>query len=220
MTHPSLDRQGVECHKLAELIYECFLVEVPLERQDIQYACGRFKVSAGRLAEGTRFLAVYDQTYGSLRLSGRLLEAGVAAKVLNRAVQVASGNSLFDLNEETFTSLKELAVCSNEQSVNMLAEISGGHAGAAASREPEGQVRVIIPGSEGLNIMGSNCKFRVDSVFFSPREGELTYRGHNDYEHDSPVVTIVPVSSIMPIPGESRMGLYNLDTGELAAEES
>lgn len=219
MTHPSLDRQGVECHKLAELIYECFLVEVPLERQDIQYASGRLKVSAGRLVEGTRFLAVYDQTYGSLRLSGRLLEAGVAARVFNRAVQVASSNSLFDLNEETLTSLKELAACFNEKSVNMLAEICGGHAAAAASREPEGQIRVIMPGSEGLNIMGSNCKFKVDSVFFSPREGGLAYRGHNDYEHDSPVPTIVPASSIMPIPGESRMGLYDLDTGELVAGE-
>jgi hypothetical protein len=59
----------------------------PFERQDIAIACDRHRASHGHIAEGARFVAVFDQTYGSLRLSGRLMEDGVLREVLENALR-------------------------------------------------------------------------------------------------------------------------------------
>lgn len=87
--HPALARPGVEAGPVAQVLYECFLLHVPYERQDVQCGTGVLKVRRGPFPEGTRFLVIYDQTYGSLRLSGRLMEPGVIAKVLEYAADWA-----------------------------------------------------------------------------------------------------------------------------------
>ena len=62
----------------------------------------------GSFAEGQRFLCVYDQTYGSLRLTSRLMAAGVLRGVLEKAVDIAQHDDSFELLAPTMAALLKL----------------------------------------------------------------------------------------------------------------
>jgi len=82
-------------------------------------------------------------------------------------------------------------------------------------------VRVVLPGSKGLNIRNNNEEFFVEDVFYSPHCKGLAYRGHNGdgakATNRDVTMIITPLSSLVEIPGESKLGLYNLESGELVA---
>ena len=81
-------------------------------------------------------------------------------------------------------------------------------------------VKVVLPGSKGLNLRNNNEEFFVEDVFYSPHYKGLAYRGQNGYgkkEANHDVKTIVALESLIEIPGESKMGLYNLEYGEVVA---
>ena len=77
--------------------------------------------------------------------------------------------------------------------------------------------RVIQPGSKGLNIRRNNAEFEVEAVFFHPRIAGLSYRGRYASSVDDTVKDIIPVSHLVEIPGESEVGLYDYDTGEIGS---
>ena len=207
--HPSLTNHGVNCEMLSQLIYECFLIDIPFERQDINYAAGKLKISWESLTEGKRFLALYDQTYGSLRLSSRLLEAGVVAKVFNKAKDLAGDGELFDLNNETLALLDAIV---------QSASLSPSKLNIRQKDPPpaDGRVAVIMPNSKGLDRFNSNEEFFVEGIFFSPRDNEIRYRGRRPSQDPTLTIT-VPVSNIVPIPGESETGWYDPETGEIVS---
>jgi DEAD/DEAH box helicase domain-containing protein len=74
ITHPALDREGVEREALAALLYEAFFIQIPFERQDINFAADAHRAQRGPINEGSNFVAIYDQTYGSLRLTSRIMD--------------------------------------------------------------------------------------------------------------------------------------------------
>jgi len=84
--------------------------------------------------------------------------------------------------------------------------------------------RVILPGSKGLNITKNNEEFEVEAVFFHPSVSGLSYRGKHISNITKPgkeiVKEIVPIKTLIEIPGESKVGFYNYDTGEIEAETS
>lgn len=220
VVHPALLRSGVSHNRLAELLYECFLIEIPFERQDINWAAGRLKVPRGPFQEGTWFVAVFDQTYGSLRLSGRLMDSGVMRKILLRAMDLSRAGTLIDLNNETIECLNEIALSTELPVRDILTEITGSEVGITrdAAAADDRLVRVILPGSVGLDRMKDNEEFYVEAVFFSPRDG-LRYRGRHPSDTDATVKITVPVQNLVPVPGESRLGWYDLETGELLEDE-
>lgn len=85
-------------------------------------------------------------------------------------------------------------------------------------------VEIILPGSTGINLHKDNEEFQVEHVFFSPQMNRLAYRGKHLSQKrraelqtpaHSAVQVIVPVEHIKPLTGESKMGFYNLETGEI-----
>lgn len=200
---------------LAQLIYECFLMEIPFERQDINWAAGKLRITRGPLEEGTRFIALYDQTYGSLRLSGRLPEPGVTEKVFAKAVELAGVDTLFvNLSRETVEALQILASAVQEAFAEA-PELLTTEAASTVDFPTSRRVQVILPGSVGLDQLSSNAEFYVEGVFYSPRDGGLRYRGRHAHDSDSAVKTTIPVENLIPVQGESRLGWYDLETGEI-----
>ena len=65
-----------------------------MERQDLNATCGRLLAPRLGLAEGTRFLALYDETRGSLRLTRALADPLTLAAVLRRAARLANTRNL------------------------------------------------------------------------------------------------------------------------------
>lgn len=214
--HPALSRPQVKCDSIAKVVYEAFLMTVPFEPQDISAGADKHRSSREWIDEGTRFACVYDQTYGSLRLTSRLMEENILRAVLGLAVEIAETSDLFDLNAESVRTLREMAEDSQVEPKRME---------ATAAITVDSQYRVIIkPGSYGVDINKDNEEFLVEGVFFSPQHGELAYRGKHTTEkkkaeeenkfHGQAIV-IVSVASVQPLDGVSEIAYYNYATGEM-----
>ena len=119
-------------------------------------------------------------------------------------------------DSETATALGEILACMGETP-----EIITIGATPAPAETSGRLVRVILPGSKGLNIRSNNEEFVVESVFYSPHYNGLAYRGCEcegaiGANHD--VKTILALDSLIEIPGESKVGWYDPESGEVTAE--
>ncbi len=216
-THPALTREHVKCATIAEIIDEAFLMSLPFERQDISAGADKHRATRDGVREGQRFVCVYDQTYGSLRLTSHLMKTDVIRDVFARARDIALHDQNFEINRETLEVLQEMADC-------VLHEPEDTTDTSATPKPGEQFVEVVWPGSVGINIHKDNEEFEVEGVFFSPQLGQMAYRGKHvsqkrkaeqvNSRHSSTTVA-VPVSHIRPLNGESRTGYYDVEKGEL-----
>ena len=76
-------------------------------------------------------------------------------------------------------------------------------------------IRVIRPGSKGLNILRDNEEFQVEAVFFNPSFQAVAYRGRLASNTHASVDDVIPLQNIVEVAGESVCALYDLETGEL-----
>ncbi len=213
LSHPVLSHPGVQVKLLADLLLEAFLLVVPFERSEVNSSTGKHWKSQTGFQEGEPFLAIYDQTYGSLRLTGRLLEPGVLREVVAEAMHVLRSGRVEapeGILDATVQALQQLAEdCVGEPEPLEL---------FASSPEPAGELegeRVIVPGSVGWIVTDDNQEFEVERVFCHPKEG-LRYYGRRRGQMEQPDVQVwFPAANIRPIPGISRMGIYDYETGEV-----
>jgi DEAD/DEAH box helicase domain-containing protein len=209
-THPIFNNPKVRCDIIANLLFEAFLMIIPFERRDIHFASDKHRTKAGPINEGDRFVSIYDQTYGSLRLSSRILEEQILKQVLGKAVELAKQDESLDINFETTVALEHLLTSLSESPAAISFESEKG-----AQKDTGSSVTVIMPGSKGLNIKRDNEEFFVEGVFYSPSFRGLAYRGKHLSEGASSSTTLIPADSLKEIPGESKLGLYDYETGEL-----
>lgn len=217
LTHPSLGRDGVKLSALAEVLEEAFLMSLPFERQDISAGADKHRATRGEVQEGSRFLCVYDQTYGSLRLTSHLMKTEILRSVLAQAKEIAFNDSNVGLSSEAIQALEEIVE-------SVMREPDRPKLGPSRGIEDGEFVEVIMPGSRGVNVYRDNEEFEVERVFYSPQFGCLAYRGKHasekaraereSWRHSQTTIT-VRMDHIMPLSGESKVGFYSLETGEL-----
>lgn len=212
LTHPSLNQEPRITQRVADYLYEAFLMAVPVERRDVGVAVDRHRRVHGPLAEGSRFIALYDQTYGSLRISGRVLEEHLLAPLLETAIDLCEEDGGVDGTLEARAVLRELAEAANAQSGEKWWARS-----AVVVAAGDNVAKVIMPGSIGLQLLHDNREFYVEDVFFSPQG--LRYRGHHEATRHG-VTEIVSIDQLAPLEGVSKTGLYDLETGELTEIET
>lgn len=220
LAHPALMMTGVDADQLAALILEAFLLVAPFERTDVSAGAGRFPTSLLGFAKGDRYLALYDQTYGSLRLSGHLMKLSTLKDVLRETLAIADSGRAegIVLSEASLAALRDMGSCAERPPVDL--KIRGAQEGRAdtAAGESPGET-VIMPGSFGWIITDDNQEFAVERVFLHPQSG-LVYRGHRAGTTPSPDVQITfPVANVRPVPGQSKLGRYCYDSGEVVPLE-
>lgn len=206
---PEFDSPAVELSRLAGLLFEGLLMTAPYERADLGFGVDQFRAGAAPFTQGDKFLCIYDQTYGSLRLSGRLLHDGILEQVVERACALAAqvNPPLSAPSEASLARLRQ-AAAANAHSVDI--GTAPPEAGAVS------RARVIMPGNRGLNTHNGNTLFLVTKVLVHPILG-LAYRGaHEGGVHGASET--VPVGDIAPISGDTQMGWYDFDTGEVAPD--
>jgi DEAD/DEAH box helicase domain-containing protein len=72
-----------------------------------------------------------------------------------------------------------------------------------------------MPGSIGLNTSRGNAEFRVERVVYNPMQGGLCYGGRHLTAIEVPgQVQTIRLDALVPIPGESLIGIYDYDSGE------
>lgn len=223
ITHPALAGDGVSPESAASMLYEAFLLQIPYERQDIGFAADKFR--SGRepyITEGASFLTIYDQTYGSLRLSRRLLDPMVQGQVLAEAAfltVVTGGVSNASPAESPAHATNPAAT---RQALVALARAALQHpqealafgAVEAVQRDPELWERVVMPGSKGLMVRTSE-EFHVQRIFKSPNG--LMYEGTPASMMGTSASVMPLLTDVVEVPGESQVGWYNVETGEVEA---
>lgn len=210
--HPLLNRETVEVSRLATLLFESFLMLVPFDRQDVHMGYDTHRLQSEAFGPDDSFLAIYDQTYGSLRLTGRLMDVEMIPQLLNKAIDIVQHDDELEMNPDTSDALRQMRASLAHPLERVVVGTSP--VVTATHLEP-----VILPGSVGLNISRENEEFLVDSVVFHTELKRLMYKGKHLSQqqaksHQGVVVTI-PVKHIQAIPGESQTGFYNYETGQL-----
>ena len=210
ISHPALAAAGVYPPALAELLYEAFMLLIPYDRQDIGWAGDFFRQTRPPLVlQGQPFLTIFDQTYGSLRLSARLLEAGVLGRVMLEASLLAGELDHPPLNAATKAALVEMAASVLSIAPRELVFTQ------SEAPVPAGWERVVMPESKGL-LLRSNEEFRVVRLMQTPMG--LCYEGVPASLSANVATTVMPhLIDVAEIPGESQMGLYDPASGALEA---
>lgn len=208
LSHPAFDEMRVEGEKIAELLYEGLLSVVPFERQDLSWGHGRSRVERGPIKKGYPFIAVFDQTYGSLRLSSRLMEKDVMIQAVNEAWLMATVEE-DSVRPETIAALESILedVHKDWLPIHFDEEV------AVAAEDP--YVQILLPGSKGWVVTNSNFECEIEGVVFTSKG--LMYRGRyvDPGPDGEPVTCSWPSDTVVPVPGESRTGFYHLYTGEI-----
>ena len=215
ISHPVLRAMRSEARiSLANLLYEVFLFLVPFERQDVNYATDKYRIEvAPHIQKGDPFIAIYDQTYGSLRLTSRLMEQGIIPRLFSEAQSLIEGLDYGETKPELVEALKVLKseALGKQQRVQF----------ETRTEESTGErIKVILPGSVGLNLRRGNEKFFVEDVKFTPTG--LRYQGVPEtfVNYNNKPVAYPLVEDIVPIPGVTKMGYYDAITGEVEPVES
>jgi DEAD/DEAH box helicase domain-containing protein len=207
ISHPVLGQEGVNAPALAELLFEAFLLLVPFDRQDIGWAADSFRQARPPvIAEGQPFLVVFDQIYGSLRLSARLLEPGLLGRVLLEASLLAASQDMANMNQASRIALGEICALALDQPLSRLGF------GEVEIELPEGMERIILPQSKGL-LLRSSEEFRVLRIVQMP--GGLSYEGIPSSLEGSGAATMPLLMDVAEIPGESQVGCYDPSTGKI-----
>ncbi len=207
LTHPALSEDGVKCSDIASILFEATLIAIPFERQDINSAADRHRVKRGPLEKNARFVVIYDQTYGSLRLSGRLLDEGILNAVANHISSIVSFGDI-DIDQPTVAALTQLVDSCQQLPVDARREFLDEQAPIIGDKP-----LVICPGSRGLHLDYGNLPFTVADVFFNPRLSAVCYRGVLEGYPDEE--KIIPIDHVIEIPGESKLAFYDLERGLL-----
>ena len=156
--------------------------------------------------EGQPFLTVFDQVYGSLRLSSRLLEPDILSGVFVEACLLAATQKVVEINQASRAALSELC------SLALQCPVSGLDFGSVEVSLPDGMERVILPGSKGL-LLRSSEEFRVLGVVQMPNG--LSYEGVPSSLEGSSASTMPLLIDVAEIPGESEVGAYDPATGKI-----
>ena len=203
LTHPVLDAPNVKSDIVAQLIYEIFLLNIPFEKQDISYAKNKFKDNDLGFIKDSRFIAIYDQSYGSLRLTSRLSQFEELKKVFDLACRlIKDSNYTFsfteneEINQETIDAVFLINECLKEDSENL-------------NFKGQNNILVIKPGSKG-NYNGVIVP--IIKVSFHPTNGLMyTYKTIIKGGASTNRVSINEIETIE----ESEVGIYNAETDEV-----
>jgi DEAD/DEAH box helicase domain-containing protein len=204
IAHPVFNEEKVNLSTIAKFLYEAFILLIPYERQDINFATDKFRIKVEPLKKDGKFIAIYDQTYGSLRLTSRILEENVLNRILLETKNVALKQELEEVNQQTLNALDLLIKSSNKsKSILSLGQKIIPLLGSSYKR-------VILPQSKGVLLTMNNEEFTVERIFLTP-EG-LKYEGKTPREKTT--AKLMPaIEHVKELPGESKIGYFNLRTG-------
>jgi len=202
-SHPSMNQTSINLELLAGLLFEAFLMVIPFERRDINFAYDKFRVNRDFIK------TVYDQTYGSLRLTTRLTEDKILKATLGKCLDLFEKHNI---EKSVLYCIKDLHSASHSIPCRLSIKKE-----EVSSVENNNFQKIIMPGSKGLDIRNDNQEFEVENVFYHPKEG-LVYTGRHPWQKTKDFEDAkirIPFNSLRKIPGVSKMGLYDYNTGEI-----
>lgn len=210
LSHPALANDAVRITEIADVLLDALLHLVPIERQDIAAGTGKFRVDRNGLSRTDRFVAIYDRTYGSLRLSGRIVAAETLRQALSRAVTMAEAGAVTD--QATLDALRAMA--SDATAPAILVTDNASLDSERSADLDATLVPVIRPGSCGVH-RANGAVFNVIAVFYAP-DG-IRYRGRFDHQKPDDIPGHISADQIGELPGETELVRFDTVGGEILA---
>jgi DEAD/DEAH box helicase domain-containing protein len=240
-SHPILAADKIQNDMISQILYEVFLVVIPFEPQDIGFGKDKIRTDKSELKTDDKFVCVYDQTYGSLRLTNRLTELETLQKVFDRAidlVQDKEGEYILSLDtaisKETINALCVMRLCLDSFAENLDLEEEQTVILTGTNHQ-----EIILPyygagigtkdwtKSKGVSLARSNEEFFIANLINTSENGEpkLYYRGYFDSSikfdakgnlimNNTNPPTQVSAKSIRPF-GESVTAVYDLELQDI-----
>ncbi len=200
LTHPCLNQQNVKADLISQILYEIFLLNIPYEPQDVGYARNKFKPNTMGFETDSRFIVIYDQSYGSLKLTHRLTEYKQLKKVFDITCEIITRPDYIfsfvdgdSLNEETIQAINIMRDSLKEECVEF--RIRG-----------ENRTPIIKPNSVCIY---NNEKVTISEVVNTEKglKYRFTYTIHNGV-----AMKLVSIHDVTPIDEESEWGYFNFET--------
>lgn len=216
LAHRALCLADKDLELLAELLLRSLELLIPFDPSDISITKDKLRVDQPQMERGAPIVVFYDQTYGSLRLTSRLMEGNLLAETIHGAFRMTEYLNPNASEESTEARVQAVRGALAEMYEDALSDRSSPTSTYIEETASSGSVKVIAPGSKGVALKQNNLEFEVVAVYFNPQVGGLCYRGR--LESDSASAThssILRIEEVVPIPGVSRMAHYSLETGEL-----
>jgi DEAD/DEAH box helicase domain-containing protein len=202
ISHPALNAQNVKSDIIAQLIYEIFLLNVPFEKQDVSFAKNKFKDNTLGYETDSRFIAIYDQSFGSLSLTRRLSEFSELRKVLDRACELLNdADATFSfvdnegLNQETIEAVIQMRDCLSRECEEI-------------NLQGQNKVCVIKPGSLGRY---NNHEVTIKDVLSTEKGLKYRFEIPINGGFKSIVASVNDIERIE----ESEIGIYNFETYDI-----
>ncbi len=212
--HPSFDNRNVELGTLTNIMFEAFLLSLSFDSNDINYSSGKYKANTGILNKGSKFVCVYDKTYGSLHLSNKIFEHDNLKSIVEKMLEIPNynkDNKDIEINDVILDAIEKLydSVHKNDPKDIDAETING-------IDVSDSLVPIIMPDSKGISLE-TNQVFLVKKVFYSPYYNSLAYSGVYLNNLNRAGLIQMPINSLKEIPGESVVGYYDLKNGDITA---
>jgi DEAD/DEAH box helicase domain-containing protein len=200
LTHPFFNQPNVRTDLISQILYEIFLLNIPYEPQDVGYGRNKFKKNTLGFDTDSRFVVVYDQAYGSLRLTHRLTEHEQLKKVLDIACDILTRSDYIfsfvdgdEINEETIQAIMVLKQCLDEECMDL--NVQGSN-----------RIPVIKPNSYCLYL---EEKTKIMDVVNTDKG--LKYRLISQIAGGNKM-KLVSIHDVLPIENESKWGFFSFDS--------
>ncbi len=206
--HPSFDETYAQYNLLSDILYEAFLLTIPFERNDLNFGFGKLKKSKEILCQGQKFICLLDQNYGSLRLSSRLLDEEIFKRVVRKMEDLANSEIQYELTTQSRDAIINIDHCLK---VGREEDIFSDQDEIIVSDD---EIKIIAPGSIGINQKNSNKEFLVSNFFYHHKYG-FVYNGQYKNWDSGDDSILIAYNDLLEIPGETEFALFNPNTNEI-----
>jgi DEAD/DEAH box helicase domain-containing protein len=187
---------------IASLIFEMFLAKIPFEPQDVGFEIGKFnKSNAGvGFKEDDCYICVFDRTYGSLRLTSRLMELDDLRKVFSKTKELVESDDKYDkVILDAISQLNKFAFENEMIDTNF----------------DEGDLKQVYKIGTQIKSNKDGKIYRVMDVRYSAKKQQMVYKS-SVTEKGARLENTLSDNEVEAIE-ETEFAFYDLDNGEYKA---
>jgi DEAD/DEAH box helicase domain-containing protein len=184
---------------IASLIFEMFLAKIPFEPQDVGFEIGKFNKSTAGLGfkEDDCYICIFDRTYGSLRLTNRLMELDDLRKVFSKTKElVESDNKYEKVILDAINQLNKYAFENEMVDTNF----------------DEGDFKKVYKIGSQIKSNKDGKIYKVISVSYSAKKQQMVYKSSTN-ERGARIENTLSENEVEALT-ETEFAFYDLDNGE------
>ena len=210
--HPSLDDFN-NLDVLAKLLLESFLINIPFDRQDVNSGSNRFLIGNNVVNTDNKFISIYDETYGSLRLTNKLTNISVLKKVLKTSLEIINNEEIIDMLNNDYQNIDlELTKTVLNQLMNSFNNFN-----QIIEIQNNDTIRIFQPNTE---VIYNNETWRIQNHYYDNISNYIIQRRFENHQPRPITRTLnVPEYDLVDTPN-TEYSYFNIETGETFDEIS